>query len=195
MVGIIRALGAIDWHLQGALGGEGGSPALPALCFPSAPRGSGCEIIELHRLFLRAPLCCRHKLEHRQCLKFMFWLSVTSYISVLSCPRFASVFPFWVEIFQPRSQHKGGLRTPLNTLWPLQSTQAVERNISMINIPCFFSFLSKIQNNLPIFKRICCRNCWGSELTSGRESLLTVPVNTESPLLKAAPTQAQHILQ
>lgn len=94
MLGIIRALGAIDWHLQGALGGEGDSPALPAVCFPSTPQGSGCKIIELHRLFLRAPLCYRHKLEHRQCLKFTFWLSVTSYISVLSCPQLASVFPF-----------------------------------------------------------------------------------------------------
>lgn len=179
----------------GCTGRGGSSPALPALCFPSAPQGSGCEITELHRLFLRAPLCCRHKLEHKQCLKFMFWLSVTSYISVLCCPRFASVFPFWVEIFQPCSLHKGGLRVSLNTLWPLQSTQAVESNISMINIPCFFSFLLRIQNNLPIFKQICCRNCWGSELTPGRESVLTVPVNTESPLLKATATQAQHVLQ
>lgn len=125
----------------------------------------------------------------------MFWLSVSSYISVLGCPRFASVFPFWVEIFQPCSLHKGGLRASLNTLWPSQSTQAVESKISMINIPCFFSFLSGIQNNLPVFQRICCRNCWGSELTSGRELALTVPVNTECLLLKAAATQAQHVLQ
>lgn len=92
---------------------EGGSPALPAICFPSTPQGSGCKIIEFHRLFLRAPLCYRHKLERRQCLKFMFWLSVTSYIAVLGCPQLASVLPFCVEIFQPRSVHKGHLKESL----------------------------------------------------------------------------------
>lgn len=84
----------------------------------------------------------------------MFWLNVTSYISVLSCPQLASVFPFWVDIFQPWSLHKGNLKVSLNMLWPFQSMWAVKSNISIINIPFFF--LSRIQNNLPIFKRLYC---------------------------------------
>lgn len=101
MVRIIRALGAIDCHLQSALGGEGGSPALPALCFPSTPQGSGCEITELHCLFLKAPLCCRHKLEHRQCLKFMFWLSGTSYISELVAHNLLQFSPSGLRFSSP----------------------------------------------------------------------------------------------
>jgi len=75
----------------------------------------------------------------------MFWLSVSSCISVLGCPQLASVFPFWVDIFQPRCLHKGDLKG--KSLRTLSGRFRVKSNISTINILFFFSFKNTKQSS------------------------------------------------